>query len=803
MKISCNWLKNYISTDLDTEEIADKLTLIGLEVEEMETTGFNPDGFVVGAVDRVEEHPDADRLRICHVDLGSEQVQVVCGAPNVAAGQKVPVATVGSELPPSGEEKKPFRIRKAKLRGVASEGMICSESELGISDDHSGIMVLDESIPAGTPLSEVLDLEEDTIFEIGLTPNRPDAASHLGVARDLAAALGKPLESPLAEPVELNPLDEFSVEIRDTEKCPRYVARIVHGVTIGESPQWLQKRLRSIGLRPVNNVVDATNFILHECGQPLHAFDLQHLADNKIVVKTYDQEMTFRTLDEVERKVPAGSLFICDGEKPVALAGVMGGHNSEVSSGTRSVLIESACFNPTSIRKTSRKLGLQTDASYRYERGVDPNLARKAADRAATLIAELAGGEVVDACTDVYPFPVGPAELTLRTERVNRLLGTDLDPDYMIRTLRALDIWTEPFEDSEGNVLRCQIPTYRPDIIREVDLIEEIGRLFDYNNIPRPDTTPFFRPAPLSSEERSINQIRSLATRLGYKEISTNSLLSDQEEALFSPKEEQIRTLNPVSSEATTLRTTLLAGFARALRHNLNRHASQLRFFEIGHTYRRSDKGTWIEGVEEHSKLLMGLCGYRQKTSWRQQQETWSVFDLKADLESLLLSLGAAQPETRTSENDQLDYMMRGVRVARLLKLPEPIADHFDIMLPAYAAEVDLTLLSKALGSEREARYEPVPKFPSFEYDAAYVMDRDIPAGEVVRLIRESAGSLLENLEVFDIYTGGNLGDGKKSIAFRLTFLDSTKTLTIKDVDPVVQNITQVLEETLGARLRS
>src|SRR5690625_4716672 len=347
--------------------------------------------------------------------------------------------------------------------------MLCSESELGISDDHSGIMVLDESIPAGTTINEVIDMVEDTIYEIGITPNRPYAAIHLGVARDLAAALGKPLESPLAEPVELNPLDEFSVEIRDAEKCPRYVARIVHGVTIGESPQWLQKRLRSIGLRPVNNVVDATNFILHECGQPLHAFDLQHLADNKIVVKTYDQEMTFRTLDEVERKVPAGSLFICDGEKPVALAGVMGGHNSEVSSGTRSVLIESACFNPTSIRKTSRKLGLQTDASYRYERGVDPNLARKAADPAAPLIADIAVATGAAASADHPPPPVGAAHRSLLAARQDRLLRTNLGTDYVNRTPATLDHPTEPGGELEGSPQRCERPPDSPDIAREED----------------------------------------------------------------------------------------------------------------------------------------------------------------------------------------------------------------------------------------------------------------------------------------------------------------------------------------------
>ncbi|MEX1062133.1 MAG: phenylalanine--tRNA ligase subunit beta [Balneolaceae bacterium] len=803
MKISYSWLKTYIDTDLSAEEVADKLTLLGLEVEEIDTTGTGTEGMVVGEILRVEDHPSADKLRICTVNLGDRRVQIICGANNVSEGQKVPVATVGTALPSATGSGSAAKIRKMKLRGEISEGMICSEAELGISEDHSGIMVLDKETEAGTPLGEALEIRRETVFEIGLTPNRPDASCHIGVARDLAAVLEKKLHNPYkADPVKQKNLDEMiAIEIRDTDQCHRYAGKIVKNIQVAESPVWLKQRLQSIGLRPVNNVVDATNYILHEIGQPLHAFDYSLIEDKRIVVDSFRRDTTFKTLDNVERTVPAGTLFICDGDKPVAIAGIMGGKNSEVTEKTDTILIESAYFSPTSIRKSSKELGVQTDSSYRFERGIDPDLALRAAERAAELIADLTGGTVAEGYSDIHPVKTEPRVVPLRIDRLNSLLGTGLDQKYVASVLNALEIQTYSRKKGE---LQCTVPTFRPDVQREVDLIEEVGRIFDYNNIPRPESAPFHSPAPLSSWELFHKRVRTIAARLKYKEISTNSLHSLKEESYFSEADQQIHTLNPVSQEATTLRTTLRAGFLKTLQYNLNRKAGQLRFFEIGHTYRRSDNGTWISGIEEHSKLLLGVCGLRQTENWRHGEEPYELFDLKSDLESFFLQMGMkTRLDTSVISPVQLNYLYKEVTVATLVPIGEETSREYDINTPAFAAEVDLSLLYQAGIADSGKRYEAVSRFPSFEYDVAYTVDRSVSAEMLVRLIRKEAGKVLKDLDVFDVYEGGNLGIKKKSIAFRLTFLDSNKTLNINDVEPVVQKITRVLEAELGAKLRS
>jgi len=803
MKISYNWLKKYIDVDLPAENVAEKLTLSGLEVEETEIFGSNFDGFVVGEVLKVIEHPFADKLKLCKVNLGTEEVQIVCGAKNVTEGQKVAVATVGSSLPVPAHDGSKVNIKKTKIRGEESAGMICSEGELGLSEDRSGIMVLNDDLKAGEPLSVALDAVKDTVFEIGLTPNRPDASCHIGVARDLGAVLHKNIENPYNfELPNSHPLSEWiDVRIEDTKQCHRYAGKIVKNIKVGESPGWLRNKLRSIGLRPVNNVVDLTNYVLHEIGQPLHAFDYDRIEGKKIVVKSFNKSHFFKTLDGIKREVPAGILFICDQKKPVALAGIMGGINTEVTEDTRTVFIESAYFEPSSVRKSSKKLGLQTDSSYRFERGIDPNLARRACERAARLIAEYCNGEVVSGCTDIHPVITSQIKILLRIKRLNQLLGTSLDIDSVTEILNALEIETKtPGTDQ----LECLIPTFRPDITREVDLIEEVGRIFDYNNIPKPVSTPFLSPAPLDTWETMHNRVRTIASRLGYKEITTNSLHSAEDAGYFSESGELIKTLNPVSQEATTLRTTLLTGFLKVLQFNLNRNADQLRFFETGHVYKRSGNGTWINGIEEHSKLLLGVCGSRNSEIRGHHQENYSVFDLKSDLESFLQQLGVFRYlETDKKDNEQLNYSLGGNVIAELKQIPEPIADKFDINLPAYAAEIDLTLLHRAGFHSPENQFSPVPKFPSFEYDVAYTVDLSVTAGEMAAIIRKTAEPILHNLKVFDVYEGKNLGIGKKSIAFRLTFLDRNKTLNINDVEPVVKNITQVLETELGAKLRS
>ena len=803
MKISYNWLKQYLDFDLTPEETDEKLTLLGLEVEGAETIGSDFENFVVGEVKKVRSHPNADKLVLCDVDLGSETVQIACGAPNVAANQKVPVAKVGATLPIPMEDGSYLTIKKAKLRGETSNGMICSESELGLSDDHSGIMVMDDSIETGTSLKKALDLEKDTVFEVALTPNRPDASCHVGVARDLSAVTEDDLENPYSEFEEktTSKNNEISISIEDEDKCHRYVGIVVDNVKVGDSPNWLKNRLTTIGLRPINNVVDITNFINHEISQPLHAFDYDLIGDKKIVVKSYDEDKKFTTLDSVERTVPAGSLFICDGNGPVAIAGVMGGENSEVTEGTTKILIESAYFDPSSIRKTSKSLALQTDSSYRFERGIDPTIQQKAAWRAAKLIAELTGGTVNEKVVDVHPVKTEPIEVSVRVSRVNQLLGTDLDKATVINTLSKLEIEVSSSGDDK---LICIIPTFRPDITREVDLIEEVGRVFDYNNIPRPDSSPFISPQPLSDQEEFQERLRSLAKSLRYKEISTNSLLSKKEADLLADENLQIHTLNPVSQENTTLRTHLAGGFLKAVQYNLNRNVGQLRFFEIGHIFRNNEEGTLIDGVEEHVHLYMGLCGQSKKDNWQSNENAFSIFDLKADLEAIFDNLGISDSlDSEADGNNTIVYKYANQEVSTLKRINSELLKGFDIEAEVYGAEIDLSVLLQNGVGKKDTTYQPIIKFPTFEFDAAFTVDKSIRAGELSKQIKETAGDILQSVSVFDVYEGKNLGKNKKSIAFRLTFLDSNKTLNIKDVEPVVQKIVQKLEQSVGAKLRS
>lgn len=803
MKISYNWLKQYLNFDLTPEETDEKLTLLGLEVEGAETIGSDFEHFVVGEVKEVRPHPNADKLVLCDVDLGDETVQIACGAPNVAANQKVPVAKVGATLPVPMEDGSYLTIKKAKLRGETSNGMICSESELALSDDHSGIMVMDDSIETGTSLKKALDLDKDIVFEVALTPNRPDASCHIGVARDLSAVTDEELKNPYSEIEEKKSIsnDEISISIEDENKCHRYVGIVVDNVKVGESPNWLKNRLTAIGLRPINNVVDITNFINHEVSQPLHAFDYDLIGNKEIIVKSFNEEKKFTTLDSIERTVPAGSLFICDGNGPVAIAGVMGGENSEVTESTTKILIESAYFDPSSIRKTSKSLALQTDSSYRFERGIDPTIQQKAAWRAATLIADLTGGTINENVVDVHPVKTEPIEVSLRVSRINHLLGTDLDKETVENILSKLEIEVSSSGDDK---LKCIIPTFRPDITREVDLIEEVGRVFDYNNIPRPDSSPFISPQPLSDQEEFQERLRNLVKSLRYKEISTNSLLSKKEADLLADEDLQIHTLNPVSQENTTLRTHLAGGFLKAVQYNLNRNATQLRFFEIGHIFRKSDEGTWIDGVKEHVHLYMGLCGQSKKDDWQGDENSFSIFDLKADLEAIFDNLGISDSIIAEADgNNTIVYKYANQEVSYLKRIDSELLKGFDIETDVYGAEIDLTLLLQYGVGKKDVTSKPIVKFPTFEFDAAFIVDKSIRAGELSKQIKETAGDILQSVSVFDVYEGENLGKDKKSIAFRLTFLDSTKTLNIKDVEPVVQKIVQKLEQSVGAKLRS
>ena len=803
MKISINWLKDYIDTDLTVDQIEEKLTLTGLEVEGVEHIGSKLPGVIVGKVLTCEDHPNADRLKVCTVDIGSEEVSIICGAPNVAAGQTVPVATVGTTLPVTDKEGNHLTLRKAKIRGVYSHGMICAEDELGLSNDHSGIMVLDDDLKTGTPLSEILPLYEDDVLEVALTPNRPDAASHIGTARDLAAVENKKLNKPDVKIPDAGTevSKKLSVEIRNPEKCHRYVAKIIENVTIAESPDWLKNRLKAIGLRPVNNVVDATNFVLHEMGQPLHAFDYDRVAGKKIVVQSYDHARKFTTLDDVEREVPSSGLFICDGEKPVALAGIMGGGNSEIHEGTKNVLLESAYFEPVGIRKTSKALALQTDASYRFERGIDPNITLIAAERCAKIIADIADGTIVDGYIDNHPVSTEPKELSLRISYLNKVLGTSFKTDTAVDILNRLEIDARKTDD---NTIACLVPTFRPDIEREIDLVEEVARIFDYNKIPAPEFVRYIRPAPLPFLETFTNQVKTAARSLGFHEIFSNSLLPERAAKFSEDAKNIIPTLNPISKDQALLRSDLLYGFLRSVAWNFNRSAESVRFFEVGNVFRNSEKGTYVENVQEETHILLGLSGMKHIEHWRTQPEQYTFFDLKESIKGFIELLGLTHHLIeRQGDNGSLLYFLGNCQVGSLLRVSDDFGKYFEIETPAFAAEFSLTLMAEFLEKESEGMYEEIPKFPPIDYDIAFVVDKKTPAGALEDTVREVAGDRLIGLRVFDVYEGESIGKDKKSIAYRLLFLDKSKTLTISDVEPIIQKITKLAAQRFSARLRS
>ncbi|MCH2449465.1 MAG: phenylalanine--tRNA ligase subunit beta [Gracilimonas sp.] len=801
MKVSYNWLKEFIDLPLSPEETAEKLTLIGLEVEETEEFGSSLKGVIVGEVLEVREHPNADRLQVCDVDLGNSKTQIVCGAKNVAAGQKVPVATVGSILPIKLDDGSNLKIKKAKLRGEVSEGMICAEDELGLGTDHAGIMVLDENLEVGTPISEIFDLYEDTIIDIAITPNRPDATCHLGVARDLSAALNLELKKPeIKSGKVVKDSDYITIKIENAKKCHRYVGKMVRGVEIKESPGWLRNKLKAIGVRPVNNVVDVTNYVMYELGQPLHAFDHNTIRGKEIVVKDFDKEIEFETLDHIKRKCSPGTLFICDGEGPVAIAGVMGGVDSEVSDNTANILLESAYFDPGSIRKTAKEQTLQTDASYRFERGIDPDLQAVAADRAAQLIAEVAGGEVTDETINIHPTKTGTHQLTLRKSYVNRLLGTDFTTDAISNILDGLEL-TEVSKDEDS--ITFEVPTFRPDLEREVDLIEEVGRLFDYNKIPSPGHGIFVSSEPINDWEKLNQKVRNTALQLGLREIYSNSLISEKDAALYGDLENMIPALNPLNKDNSTLRPSLLHGFMKSASYNFNRKASGVRFFEVGHVFNKDEEGTYYKGIKEEVHVLFGLAGMKHTDSWSKEAESYSVFDLKALVNALFTKLNLIDHiSSKASDAETLDYYWGDVKLGSLSIPANDLKKSYGFEQDAFVAELSVSAIAEALRVIPERKFKAVPKFPAFEFDFAIIVPQVVTAGALMNVIKDKAGDQLESIDIFDVFEGKSIGEGNKSLAFRLQFLDPNKTLNIKEVEPIIQRIVKSLEKDFSAKLR-
>lgn len=800
MKISYNWLQEFIDLDLSPEELADKLTLIGLEVEEIEEFGSTLEGVIVGEVLETKAHPNADRLKVCTVDLGDEKVQIVCGANNVAAGQKVPVATVGSTLPIKLDDGSFLTLRKAKLRGEESHGMICAEDELGLGTDHDGIMVLDPSLETGTPISDIFDLYQDTIIEIAITPNRPDATCHLGVARDIAAALDLELVKPAVKVPESSNTSDYSIEV-ESDKCHRYVGKLVKNVTIEDSPKWLQDKLTAIGLRPVNNVVDITNYVMYELGEPLHAFDFDNLNNGKIIVKEFDKEIEFETLDHIKRKCEPGTLFICDGNGPVAIAGVMGGLHSEVSDSTTNILIESAYFDPGSIRKTSKQQTLQTDASYRFERGIDPNLQAIAAQRTADLIIEVCGGEAEAGITDIHPVKTGTHQLILRKSYVNRLLGTDLSVEEIIQIVNGLEL---DVVSKDEDTITFEIPTFRPDLEREVDLIEEVGRLFDYNKIGSKNQGIFVSTEPLTDWELLLSKTRDVGVQLGFKEIYSNSLISQKEALNFVTEEQMIETLNPLNKDMSTMRPSLMHGFLKSASYNFNRKAETIRFFEVGNVFVQSEDATYHDDINEQTHLLFGLSGLKNSEHWTGKATPFSIFDLKSEINAFFTKLGlAGSIKIKAIDENSLTYSFKKIELGKVSTVSESMLDVYDIEHKTYIAEFSLDKISEALAKHKAKSFTPIPKFPAFEFDFAVIVEQEVSAGDLMNSIKSNAGNTLNNIDIFDVFEDESIGEGNKSIAFRLNFIDPNKTLNIKEVEPIIQRVVKSLEKQFSAKLRS
>jgi phenylalanyl-tRNA synthetase beta chain len=838
MNISYRWLQRYVHVDEGPEALAERLTMAGLEVDGIEPAGTDLDGVVVGEVLDVREHPNADRLQLCDVDLGEpEPVQIACGAPNVAAGQKVPVAKVGTtlHLPDRNdpESRTPVTIEARAIRGEDSHGMICSEEELGLSDDHSGIMVLEGAPEAGRPFVEYLrdrNVEpNDAIIDVDLTPNRPDAASHVGVARDVAALTGGELCRPAVD-VPDEPggeaAGEVSVRIDDPAGCPRYVAMVVRDVTVQESPLWLKRRLSAIGLRPRNNVVDVTNFVLHEIGQPLHAFDLGALAGPEIVVRSTDSEETFTTLDDVERTLPEGTLMICDADQPVAVAGVMGGANSEVTGDTTDVLIESAYFDPSTIRRTAKALGLQTDSSYRFERGVDRDGQVWAAARAAELIADLGDGRIVPGYVDAHPKPVSQQTVALRLDRLKQVLGVAVPRDEARTLLEAIGFEVE----EDGTTLHCTVPTWRPDVSIEEDVVEEVARLYGYDNIPEPDKvpvpniTPGQRPVEVLRE-----QLRDLLRGRGFREIYTNSMLRAETAESFAVQpgddtaSDVVETMNPISNEMAALRPRLLPGVLEVMQFNRNHGQKALRLFEFGHVFRRADEAETpvVDGFAEHEALIVALTGPHAPTHWDADARDADYFDLKGVVETILDDLhlsgvdvsphdgsprdgsphdgsdgNAAHPTTH-----RLDVSHDGRTLGTIARVADDVAGAYDLDDPVFVAELNVDALVDAADPLARRTVEPVSRFPVVERDLAVLVPADQSVGPMLDTVRDAAAPLLKHASIFDLYEGEGVEDGHKSVAFTLRF-GADRTLTDAEVDEQIDAVVNALDRTYGARLR-
>lgn len=828
MNISYKWLRRYIDFSLSPTELTAALTSLGLEcdhVEEVESIRGGLKGIVVGKVLTCEDHPNSDHLHITTVDLGDgEPRTIVCGAPNVAAGQTVVVATVGTTLYDGDKE---FQIKKSKIRGVESFGMICAEDEIGVGESHDGIMVLPDSVPAGTPAAKYFNVESDFCLEVELTPNRVDAASHFGVARDLKALFTRQGEESgcatipqvtLPSVADFNPdRPDGAVEIcvEDHSGAPRYSGITIRNVEVKESPEWLRNLLTSIGQRPINNIVDITNFILNGIGQPLHCFDLAKVKGGKIVVRTCPEGTRFTTLDGVERTLDSTDLMICNAEEPMCIAGVFGGLESGVTTDTKDVFIESAYFNPTRVRRTARRHGLNTDASFRYERGADPNITVYAAKLAAQLIKELAGGEICGNVEDIYPDPVNDAKFDFSLDYCESLIGKRLPDDLVIAILRALEISVERNENNP-DILTLQVPAYRVDVTRPCDVVEEILRVYGYNNVEF-GTEMHANLSPQGDTDLSYNLQQLVSNRLtgeGFMEILNNSLsaASYYEGSQLLPIDGCVKVMNPLSGDLSVMRRTLLFGGLESISHNINRKADNLRFYEFGNVYHKesgkeSTEDKPLAPFHENMELALWLTGDFYLPSWNQKGAEASVFDLKGIVFNIFRVLGLPDAAIVCSQDSdeffsaKLNIASRsGKRIGELGIVRSTILKKFDIEKGVVYASIDWNSLFK-LVAKHQVTYTPLPKTQPVRRDLALLIDADVKFSQIEETVRKSERKLLRDITLFDVYEGKNLSAGKKSYAIAITLQDEEKTLNDKQIDAVMQKIIKALTQS-GAELR-
>ena len=844
MNVTLNWLKTYIDFEFSPSELADRLTMLGIEVESIKQLGAELEGVVVGSVGSIKPHPNADKLVLCQVDVGeTEELQIVCGAPNVREGMLAPVATIGATLPIG------LTIKRAKLRGETSLGMLCSEKELGLSEDAAGLMELPTDTPLGTSLSEALGLD-DVVFELEITPNRPDCLSLIGVAREIRAETGNALKLPQVDcnEDETDIREMTSVTIEAPDLCPRYAARVIRGVKVGQSPAWLQHRLESVGVGVINNIVDITNFVLMEYGQPLHAFDYHKLTENRIVVRRAAAGENITTLDEIARELTSDMLVIADAEKPVALAGIMGGYDSEITETTSDVLLESAYFNPSSIRATAKALGVSTEASYRFERGADPGIVPAALDRATQLIAELAGGSICKGIVDVYPGEQPLRQIQLRPERVNFILGTAIEVTEMVQILRHLgfDIeesrpevaptGTKKDRDSEvaptgtkkdcdsevaptgakkdrdpevapteESVLQVTVPTFRSDITREIDLIEEIARVYGYDNIPT--TLPKGDiPVPVPNPSTEVHKrIKHFLLAAGMMEAINYSFCDPNcfdkiRFAVDDPLRDALKLRNPLSPEMSVLRTTLIPSLLENTQHNRNHQIDTIALFEIGNVFIRNGKQKEPERV---TGILAGKIGDGVYSNPYREPD---FYDIKGLVEGILEVCGIID---YTLQKTDAPTFHSGRNAAVLLddrqlctfgEAHPEVLENYDLPYKAYLFDFDMEALVDAAIFAK--RFEPIPVYPKVERDLAIVVDKEILSDMPTGLIYATGGELVESVRLFDVYEGEQVPEGKKSLAYAVTYHSATETLTDKAVNALHDKVVKRLNQELSAELR-